>query len=183
MITGFVGMQGGGKTLIMTLFLYMESLMDNKVFANYKLLPPLVWKWLNGKDMVELSKELSHAALGVDEIHLYADSRSSSKKQNKSLSYFITQCRKRSNHLYWTSQFEHQVDRRIRDNTQIKIICEDMEIDSDNDGFDDMFRLLIQDKRRYPPVILEKKIYATPIFNWFDTNEVKNPFEYSIKEA
>lgn len=103
-----------------------ENIYKKKIFSNYELFFP--FEFLNAKQLIDLDAQLSNSAIGISELQTIADSRRSSSNQNLFCTYFVLQSRHRSVNLYWDSQFEHQVDRRIRDNTDIKIITEKRKI-------------------------------------------------------
>jgi len=179
-VTGLYGWKGAGKTLIMTLFLYLEYLADRHVYNNYQL--EFEFEWLKGHDMVELASHLSNAAVGIDELHEYADCRNSGTLQNKRVSDFFLQSRHRNANIYYTTQYKDQVDKRIRRITDIDIICENLHIDSDQDGDEDMFRFTMKDCRITPPVIITRTLYAKPLFDMYDSGEIINPFTYKKKK-
>lgn len=177
MIIGIYGLRGSGKTLFMCILLYMEwKLLKSKVLSNLWFSFP--HEIIDAKRLVELDESLKNSAIAIDEIHMIADSRRSGAEQNLLLSYFILQSRHRSVNLYFTDQFEHQHDRRIRDNTDIKIITEKLHIDSDGDGIDDVFRIIIQDLREFPVKYFVTRIYAGKFFEMYDTDYLIDIFKY-----
>lgn len=181
MIIGIYGLKGAGKTLVMTLLLWIETLAFQKsVYVNYEVTFP--HKKLEMQKLAELDQQLQNTAIGVDELHMIADSRRAGAKQNLLVTYFVLQSRHRSVNMYFTSQYEHQIDRRIRENTDIKIIVENLKIDSDNDGKNDLFRVIIQDRRGMEQKYHEQIICATKIFEQFNTDCIINLFQYKEKE-
>jgi hypothetical protein len=176
-IVGILGLKGGGKTVVMTVLVaYEQMMLKKKVYSNLWFSFP--HKIIDAKRMVELDVQLKNSVIAIDEIHTIADSRRSGALQNLLLSYFITQSRHRSVNMYWTDQFENQVDKRIRQNTDIKIIVENLHFDSDGDGIDDLFRLIIIDKREIPPLIYETYWCVTDFFTMFDTDYLIDIFKY-----
>ena len=176
MLIGFFGYKGSGKTLAMVLFGYLFYLDSKKILANLKL--TYKHEIVDVKDIVELSPNLINSVILLDEIHMIADSRVSGAFQNRAMSYFVLQSRHRSCHVLYTTQFGGQVDKRIRENTDIKVICENLHIGSDGDGFEDVFRIVVQDKRTYPYSISELTIYGKPIWDMYNTDYIINPFLY-----
>jgi len=174
--------KGSGKTTMLSLFLYLESLMKvrKNLFSNYRLNFP--FRWLEGKDMVELTDKLLDAAIGIDELHEYADSRNSGTLQNKRVSDFFLQSRHTRSNVYYSTQYKDQIDKRIRRITDIDVVCENLFIDSDRDGDDDIFRMTYLDRRRPELSPVTKDIYATPLFNLFDSTERINPFVFTKKD-
>lgn len=180
-VTGIYGWKGAGKTVICTLMLYLESRMKKKpqIFSNYEL--TFKSDWLAGKDMVELSSHLDNSAIGIDELHEYADCRNSGSLQNKRVSTFFLQSRHTNSNIYYTTQYKDQVDKRIRRITDVDIIAENLGIDSDRDGDDDIFRMTMKDRRVPDSKVIQKRFYAKPIFDMYDSTERINPFKYKGK--
>ena len=174
LVIGLKGLKGSGKTLVMTLLLYAEYKNGRKIYTNYEVNFP--HKILDVEKLVKLDIQLQNAVIGIDELHMICDSRRSGKKQNILLSYFVLQSRHRSIDLYYTTQFNGQVDKRIRENTDINIICENLFIDSDNDGNNDLFRIIVQDKRSMPIRLMEKVIYGQPVFNAYNSDHIVDIF-------
>ena len=179
-VTGIFGWKGAGKTLICTLFMYLESLQKAKRFSNYHL--EFGYKWLDGTDLVDLPRKLDNSAIAIDELHQYADCRDSHTTQNKRVANFFLQSRHTRSNVYYTTQYKDQVDKRIRRITDVDIVCENLLIDSDGDGDDDMFRIIMRDRRNPASPIIQKTIYGTPIFDMYDSTERVNPFTYKKKK-
>ena len=91
--------KGSGKTTSLTLFALLEKEEGGRqnLFANYRL--NFDFKWLRGRDMIELSQKLNDSCIIIDELHEYADSRNSGTLQNKRVSDFFLQSR----HTHLTS--------------------------------------------------------------------------------
>lgn len=174
--------KGAGKTTMLTLFMWMEKRFGNRknMFSNYKL--KFSSNWLQGHDMIELTDKLMDSAIAIDELHEYADSRSSGTLQNKRVADFFLQSRHTRSNVYYSTQYKDQVDKRIRRITDIDIVCENLFIDTDLDGDDDLFSITIADRRRPEQTVREFKIYAKPIFSMFDSTERINPFIFSKKQ-
>jgi len=180
-VVGIYGFKGAGKTTALTLFLlceHQEGSLKN-LYANYRLGFP--FKWLRGTSMINLSRTLDDSAIGVDELHEYADSRSSGTLQNKRVSDFFLQSRHTRSNVYYTTQYKDQVDKRIRRITDIDVIAENLFIDSDGDGDDDMFQLTIHDRRRPSTKPREVRFYAKPIFDLYDSTQRINPFIFGAE--
>ncbi|MFW6129917.1 MAG: ATP-binding protein [Atribacterota bacterium] len=119
-IMGVVGSMGAGKTLFMS-FLAYQYRMTHYIMANYDLkcrhedlTPDKV------KNMMARANKLKGSKLVLlDEVHIFNDSRSSMSKQNMVFSYFITQTRKNDIQMMYTTQHFNQVDKRLRDNTDV----------------------------------------------------------------
>ena len=178
-VVGLYGWKGSGKTTALTLFAYLEHVeaYRKNLFSNYKLEFP--FQWLQGSDMIELTNKLLNSAVFIDELHEYADSRNSGTLQNKRVSDFFLQSRHFASNVYYTTQFKDAIDKRIRRITDIDVVCENMFIDSDKDGDDDIFKLTMMDRRLPDIRARELKFYAKPIFEMFDSTERINPFVFS----
>lgn len=177
MIIGLFGLKGSGKTLMMVILLWMEyTYLNSKVMANLKL--SFKHKIIDAKQLVELDENLKNSAIGIDELHTICDSRRSTGLKNILMSYFVLQSRHRSVNFIYTDQFEHQVDRRIRENTDIKIIMENCHIDSDGDGLEDVFKVIIQDLRTAPTEYYVTYICGTDFFCMYDTDYIVDIFNY-----
>lgn len=126
MIVGIEGNIGDGKTLAMTKFAKDEYVdLGKTIFANYRLkqIPyePLVFEEIMKRVIAGQPFQFFNAALFADEIHLWLDSRVSSSKMNRFLSYFLLQTGKLDVNLYYTTQDFGQVDKRLRHRTDIGI--------------------------------------------------------------
>ena len=174
LVVGIKGLKGSGKTLFMTILLYQEHLKGKKIFTNYKVYFP--HEIIDVNKMVELDIELKNSAIGLDELHMICDARRSGKKQNILMSYFILQSRHRSVNFYYTTQFDRQVDARIRENTDINMVCENLFIDTDGDGLNDLFRIMVQDRRFRPIKFKQKLIYGQPFFQMYDSDYIVDIF-------
>ena len=130
MIIGFVGEQGEGKTAVMTYFLFLFYNLGKKIVCNHevsfehtKLTPDM----FSSKEMItELNEmfenEVEGFCIGVDEIHLWLDSRNAMGNRKKA--FLLTQARKSllgKGIFFWTSQFLMQADIRLRMNTKTLI--------------------------------------------------------------
>lgn len=174
LVVGILGNKGGGKTLTLYMLLKLEYLLGKKVYTNFEVDFP--HEILDINKLINLDEEIINSAIGITEIHMICDSRRSGRPQNLQFSYFVTQSRHRSVNLYYDSQFGRQFDVRIRENTDINIISENLFIDSDNDGDNDVFRLVIQDKRILPVTYKQLLLYGKPLFGKYNTDVIVNPF-------
>ena len=165
---------------MMVILLWVEyTYLKSKVMANLKL--SFKHEIIDVKELIELNKNLKNSAIGIDELHTICDSRRSGTPKNILMSYFVLQSRHRSVNFYYTDQFEHQVEKRIRENTDIKIIMENCHVDSDGDGIDDVFRVIIQDLRTAPTEYYVTYICGTEFYNMYDTDYIVDIFRYEKK--
>lgn len=119
-VIGICGELGSGKTLTMT---YLSEIKFHKkgipVYANYG--------YKHRKEFVskpENLKGLHDGCLALDEIWLWLDSRAFMKKANKFLGKLLLKSRRRGLHILYTAQDFSQVDKRLRNITDILIYPE-----------------------------------------------------------
>jgi hypothetical protein len=179
-VIGIFGYKGSGKTLMMILLLYIEHLSGKRILVNMKDLS-FPSKVINPKDLIELSKKLMGCTIGIDELHTIGDSRKSGKTQNINLANFFLQSRHRGVNVIFTDQYQGQTDKRIRENTDIKIVARNLYIDSDGDGFNDMFEYTIIDVRTEE--INTIRIYGKPIFELYNDGEIIDIYEHEKKNS
>ncbi|GAH06534.1 unnamed protein product, partial [marine sediment metagenome] len=144
------------------------------IYTNFEVFFP--HEIIDIQKMVTLNIDLQNAVIGIDELHMICDSRRSGKKQNILMTYFVLQSRHRSVNFYYTTQHDGQVDKRIRENTDMNMICENLYIDSDGDGLNDMFRVIIQDRRFRPIKFNQKILYGKPIFKMYNSDYLVDIF-------
>jgi len=123
-IFGFIGTVGSGKTLSMTVEAFKYYNKGMKIFSNYGLSFPhekLTKKRFD--TLIEEKEQLQNCVILLDEIHIWLDSRSSMSKKNKTVTYFLLQTRKRNVRLLFTTQHFHQIDKRLRDTTDVICYC------------------------------------------------------------
>lgn len=176
-VISITGIKGSGKTLVLTLLLYLDYLRGRKIYTNFPVSFP--FEFIDIQKMVDLNIELENCTIGLTELHAIADSRLSGKKQNILMSYFVLQSRHRHVNFYYDSQFGGQVDKRIRTNVDVDIVCENLYFDYDNDGLNDTFRIVIHDRRF--GFYQQKYFYGKPIFQMYNGNVIINPF--TMKEV
>ena len=101
----YIGTLGSGKTLSMVRDLYIDyTEKKRKIISNLVLTfnSEIISKeFFNGFAQGQ-QQELFDVSLGIDEFHIFLDSRSSTTKASKYLSYFILQTRKRGVELRGT---------------------------------------------------------------------------------
>lgn len=176
MILSFIGTVGSGKTLSMTYEAWKYYKLGYRIFSNYHLEFPhtkLNWKIL--ETMIAERTQLENAVIAIDEMHIWIDSRSSMEKKRKGITYFILQTRKANIRLLYTTQHLGQVDKRLRDTTDILVFCRNM-TNKTSLVADDSVDVYIQQEFVYQwrenmkPAV--KVIYANPVFKLFNTKEI-----------
>jgi len=174
MIIGIEGGLGSGKSLFMTRCLYNDSLKGFDIYANYGLNFP--HSKLDIRDILESSTDLQNISIGLDEITVFIDCRTSISKMNRLISYFILQTRKRNVSLYYTTQDFMMVDKRLTNHTHIQVICESL-YRSDGSMLEDFKRYTVFDKRDINRNIRPKTFMLdiSPYYDKYDTNEIILP--------
>lgn len=164
MIIGFIGKRGSGKTLSMTKEAYLYYRQGYTIYANIKLNFPYekytledIASYANGE--VQFKKVF----FIIDEAHVFIDSRRSGSKKNLAISYFILQTRKRDVKLAFTTQYWHQVDKRLRDATEIIVECT---FDKQHERVNIMMTSRNTGATRY------RHYNAIPLYGMYDTTEI-----------
>ena len=111
-----VGDIGSGKTLLLTV-LACASTRD--VYANFKIDIPNAHRI----ETLGLDDIPNNVDIFLDEIHMIADSRTATSITNRYISYESNQQRKDFADIYGSSQFLHQVDKRLRDLCHVLVKC------------------------------------------------------------
>ena len=156
MLMGFFGNLGTGKTLGLTY--YLHKYRANEIYANYHLAFKSNYI-AEPEDLLNVSQ----GYIGLDELWAWLDSRVSASKKNRLLGHFLLTSRKRGCHVLYTAQHFKQVDKRVRNITDVlafptydrKTKRLTIELTSQ---FDSSFR------RKFT-------IDARPIFDMFNTTE------------
>lgn len=170
-----VGKMGGGKTLLMTYFIfinYIEKL--NNVYTNYALNFPkrkdgyspqrINMDWLLDPN----NAELFNCSIGLDEIWVEMDSRNASSNINKAMSYILLQSRKRNVDIFMTAQTYMQLDKRVRNNADFIVYCKKAK----RPGY---IRFTIIPRDNPERGTKEYQIDGTKIYDLYNTNEIIKP--------
>lgn len=131
MIIGYFGNVRQGKTLSAVRELYKFYLKGYKIYSNTFLnfpFTPLTMEMLF--DVVEKDFDIGdQSVFFIDEAHIWMDSRVSGTKRNRIVSYFLLQTGKLGKStdygliLLFTSQYAHQIDKRLRSVIDIAVEC------------------------------------------------------------
>lgn len=175
MIIGIIGKRGSGKTLTMAKEIAELVRKGRTVYTNFHISKePFTKKqqeriklvsddfFKNYKDM-----KLYNCGVFLDEIYVYIDSRTSMSKRNKIMSYFFNQTRKRDVDLYYTTQFLHQVDRRLRSNTEMFIFPKLFKKKGSNDVWIRLNYMLVGDNKQFKETYL-----GNNYFKYYKTDEI-----------
>lgn len=188
MIIGFIGGIGQGKTVSAVKYINEEWKKGKRILTNIKL------KFNSDKRIENLTSEffknyknsnveMYNTTILADEIHVYVDSRKSNSPINQTFTRFVTQSRKRSVNLVFTTQDEDpatfrisgQPDLRLRKLVDIIILCEKIKCSNDMVFFKNTFynhsgNLLGR------PLLFFGKDY----FDLYDTDEIVDMEEDNI---
>jgi len=107
-----------GKTLLMTRYLQiLTEATKTPIYSNYPL------KFATSfRSFLEIC-EKDHVTIAWDEIHASMDSRGFKEAASRVYTHWLTIISHFSTNLFYTSQFLHLVDRRLRDLTDYMFFC------------------------------------------------------------
>lgn len=176
MIIGYVGTRGRGKTLSCVREAYEHYLKGYSIYSNIKLNTDYfkTYEMINLKDIIDWvkgDKQFKKAFFILDEVHIYLDSRSGMSKKNVILSYFVLQTRKRDVRVGYTTQFLDQVDKRLRQPTEVLIQCQNYLRQGKSVWQKNLIMHRESGKSWY------NEFYANDFFNYYNTDEIVNPFK------
>jgi hypothetical protein len=129
MIVGFIGTLGSGKTLSMVREAYKYHLRGSKIMANLKLKFP--YQEIDFEQLFAMAQEEIppyEVVILLDEVHIMLDSRSAMSKVSKTMSFWTLQTRKMGVKLFYTTQYAHQIDKRLRSATDLFVQCDGVTI-------------------------------------------------------
>lgn len=182
MIVAYIGDIGSGKTLSMVKQLYSRFRIGYDIYSNFNLnfsetkktgkVNYLDSAWF--KDYMKSGFDVQQSQIAIDECHVFFDSRNSQLKRNKIFSKFVTQSRKRTVDLYYTTQDKDpyfflksgQVELRLRKLTDYIVMCSCHKTRNK--------RILIVNEMydKYGCIMNRKVFDGTPYINLYDTNEI-----------
>jgi len=120
MIFGFAGNMRGGKTLGMTAWaVLLSSMTGQKIYANYTINSPKFIRFKNWKDLTGVQNSI----ICFDEIGTALDSRNYKSRAQAEFTHLFAQMGKLGNTFLYATQRMHLVEKRVRDNTDYRIIC------------------------------------------------------------
>jgi hypothetical protein len=171
MILIYVGTMGSGKTLSMVREAYNYYQQGYRILSNMNL--NFDYEPISSVDIMNFAKKktaLYNTVILIDELHIFMDSRRAVSKKNLMSTYFITQTRKQKVKLLGTTQHRHQIDRRVRDNTDCFIDCEKVELPLLYKGGKEILLIInhVNTRKRYEKV----SFVGNPYFNLYDTEEI-----------
>jgi hypothetical protein len=167
MLIGICGPIGSGKTLFMTRCLYKEKMQrpDTEIVTNYKLVN-IPFRYINTNDLFDIKQQVKNTNIGIDEFHIFLDSRSFMKASNQQLTHFILQTRHLGVNLYFTTQDISQVDIRLRKQLDFLAYCTQT-------IYQDFFKVKMIDYRDVLNIRTNTFVYnGTPYYQLYDTTEI-----------
>jgi ATPase family associated with various cellular activities (AAA) len=131
-IVGFYGNVRQGKTYSAVLELFILWIKGYTIYSNTWLAFPFKKLTLDNLfDIIEEDLNIEdNAVFFIDEIPIWLDSRCSSSKRNRIISYFLAQTGKLGNDtdygliLIFTAQYPDMIDKRLKHFTDKGVICE-----------------------------------------------------------
>lgn len=127
-VIGLIGRMGTGKTLSVVRYAYLYYKQGFTIYSNMKLNFP--HHFIGLQDLVNYANaniNFEKSVIILDEAHVLLDSRLSGSKRNVVLTHLIVVSRHLGGsggcHIFYTSQYLHQVDKRLRANTDVLIKC------------------------------------------------------------
>lgn len=148
LIIGFIGARGSGKSVGAARTVIMDyMLMRKQVWSNMEIAFNLIQKGqripvkskpLDKLSLVELDKVYSDGLIYVDEVNLLAEARRAMSQENLMFSYILQQLRKRRLNILWSAQSELHCEDRLRFQTDIFIMCEDVSIKKQHCGIGEL---------------------------------------------
>lgn len=171
MLWDISGDLGSGKTIktVYLAYLSRKHYPKTPIFSNFKLHFTDCYL-VNPEDLINM--KYKNAFIILDEAYAWLESRISSSKLNRYMSYILFQSRKRGLDFVLTAQLPITIDIRFRQLCETEIYAE-----AKDNGFDYTYltRRHRAIKRLMPYAFAEEKL-----FNKYDTLEIIEPF--SIEE-
>ena len=189
------GGTGQGKTLRAVNLAVKDFCMGRKIYGNLHL-KKIPYTFVEVEQLIDMvvtqNIDSSPKTLILDEIQTAFDGRSSFSKQNKALSLFVSQCRKRGFNIIYTSQFISGADIRMRALTDKLVRCiahidrSDVGLGTYQDPEPYKFTYLTIDPKdplARPKVKTVKRAVARCFYQFYNTLEVVRPREEYIGGA
>lgn len=165
---GLFGDLGSFKTATLTLLMRDYVAQDLPVVANYNVDYPNCKKLEIGELLSMTVESGGKGLMGLDEIYALAESRVSSSKANRFISYFGFQSRKLGWDVGYTAQLASSVDLRFYNLTDIKIACYGLQ---DNGSV----KLVVQSGSKTFNRYIPLWVYEELVWGHYDTKEVISP--------
>lgn len=173
-VYAILGGIGSGKTMAMVYMALQDAqIRGKKILSNIKMVIPH-FQFIKASMMETMPKNLKNITLCIDEIHNFMDSRSGTTGVNKKRTHFILQSRhagQGSLDIIYTTQFLHQVDKRLRNNTDVKVYPYIIKRDEDS-GLPIFMMLSYMFQEGMKLRVLNEYIVTEPIGKMYDTHEI-----------
>lgn len=193
LIIGFVGARGSGKSVGAARTVILDYMLPGKtVWSNMAIEFNLVKNGeivniksqpLNRLSLVDLDEVFRNGLIYLDEINLLMEARRAMSEENLMVSYILQQLRKRRLNLMWSAQSEMHCDDRLRFQTDIFVICQDVSINKPKCGIGELSLWKCHDysgivKGKVPnkseaAIFYEGIQWNKPWWNTFDTEEIQ----------
>jgi len=178
MLIGIEGGLGEGKTIMLVRYLLKDYNKGKKILSNMGSLQGFDYSMLDIKTMLEMDNEnveLHNCTIGIDEITVVVDCRTSASKKNRLFSYFVLQSRKRNVNVYYTTQDLGMLDFRLTNHTHIVVMCNNI-YDKYNKIVDNWKHYTILDfTRPRKPTKNSFDLYIKPFYDFYNTDEIIKP--------
>lgn len=144
-IIGFVGQKGSGKSLSMTAFIVRLLAEREKVISNMPVkisdsviarhvYSPFTKQKIQAAETIpldwdlfyKLDESLMEGWLAIDEITYYDNARNSMESRNRVFNIAMRQVRHRRMSILYTARDFKWIDRNLRDETDVLILCRDL---------------------------------------------------------
>jgi len=201
-IIGFVGPRGSGKSVGADRLVITDFMLKGKtVWSNMKIEFYLVMngslvhmesKPLDRLSLVDLDKVYRDGLIYVDEVNLMMEARRAMSQENVNFSYILQQLRKRRLTIIWSAQSEMHCDDRLRFQTDIFIMCQDVSINHPHCGVGELSSWKAHDfsgmvtgknpRNSKDAVFYEGVQWNKPWWNTFDTFEIQDKVTINAKE-
>lgn len=172
-VYGILGGIGSGKTLAMVHLARQDSIMRGKKILTNIRMDIKNAEMISPSMMDSLPSGLRNTTMCIDEIHNFMDSRSAAKKNVKKRTHFILQSRHAGEGLLdiiFTTQFMHQVDKRLRDNCDVKIYPKILH--RDKDGKPIYMMLLYEFFMEHKKRTVTEYFVCEDLCDMYDTHEI-----------
>ena len=170
-LMAFIGTLGSGKTLGLTYWAARNYARGKTVYANYRLNFPFI-----PVTTPEQIEDMQEGFFAADELWTWADSRKIFSKQKRFVTPILSKSRKRGIEIGYTVQYFKQIDKRIRQVTDIVVMPQ---MDGNDPPQRCSFYIYEMPVMKLIKVI---KIKTFPIFNLYDTNEEVSELDFKDKE-
>lgn len=143
-----------------------------RIFSNLKLKIPKI-TYLTSAFFNNIPKNMSNCSVLLDEVHNWLDCRDSIKTKNKIRSHFILQSRhsgRGTMDIYYTTQEIGQVDKRLRNNTDVLVTPTIMT--RDDEGIPEIIKIEYRFISGNKPMIINEYFNAKDVMEYYDTHEI-----------